>query len=504
MADHPGLNHLDIATLRGAAGGDPWELDETLQGGDPGQIAELSRAFFNAGHCTSESYADFVEAQARFRAAWNRETGEHPINDGAEVRRALHSLTFQHEQLPLVAATLAGVGAALAEAQRSSSREISVLDAKLRHLDELIGRALTRRVDPSALAADAVESTRSVLGQVRSLRDGYAADLDRAMTTLRLDCNYDPAIEALDGNGASGSEHRGWDAVDYYRTNRRSADEALIRSGSPEDPEMLCAAGRLADYAVATNPYGPEDARVMATERLDDFRMAQFVGPLPEDPVLGGDARARARSRLELQSRLEAGAFGLAPMSREEATRQLDHGEHFGRIAAVQQAAYGLTRCGISGDGARSIVWDWARRGSDIADKGGLAVSGVEEYAAAMPTGLHAKPSLLSAEDAAKWGRIAGRAGTAGNVVQLGIAVAELTEGGDEKFEEFGGAVGGFAGGSAAGWGAAAVAGSFTGPWTSAAIIVAASFLGSEAGSEIGGGIGSHWDRTVVTGGKCG
>lgn len=497
--------HISVPRLCGEAGGDPWQLDQTLQGGDPGQIAELSRAFFNAGDCTSESYQDFVDAQQRFRAAWSRETGEHPINDSAEVQRAQRSLTFQREQIPTVAATLAGIAAALAEAQRSSSREISALDAKLRVLDELIGRALARRRNPSTLEDNAIEATRSTVDQVRSLRDGYSAELDRAKTTLQLDCDYDPAIEDVDGDGGAGSEQRGRDSVEYYNSNQRSHDEAVVRGGGPLTVEQFEAARRLSDYGVATDPNAGEEARALAAERLDDFRMAKFTGPLPEDPVLGQNPRTRARSRLELQHQLESGAFGLPPMTRDEATRELDDGEHFGRVAAVQQAMFGLTRCGMSREGARSVVWNWAHQGSDFADKAGLGTGGIQAYADAVPTGTHARPGgLLSAEDAAKWSRIAGRAGTAGNLVQFGVAVAELAEGGEHKREEFGEAAGGLAGGWAGGWGAALAAGSVTGPWTTAALVVAASFLGSQAGSGIGGGIGSSWDRAVAPAGRSG
>ncbi|MCX2941478.1 putative alpha/beta hydrolase, partial [Mycobacterium pinniadriaticum] len=114
MSAYPSLTHISIGALIGEAGGDPWQVDETMQSGDPGAIAELGRAFYSAGACTAETYAEFEQAQARFRASWNREGGEHPINDSAEVQRATTRLLVQRDQLPAIGADLSGIAANLA------------------------------------------------------------------------------------------------------------------------------------------------------------------------------------------------------------------------------------------------------------------------------------------------------------------------------------------------------------------------------------------------------
>lgn len=43
------LKYLSIAELIAGAGGDPWEINRTLQAGQPGQISGLANAFHAAG-----------------------------------------------------------------------------------------------------------------------------------------------------------------------------------------------------------------------------------------------------------------------------------------------------------------------------------------------------------------------------------------------------------------------------------------------------------------------
>lgn len=505
MTEYPSLKHISIGALIGEAGGDPWQVDETLQSGDPGAIADLGRAFYNAGACTAETYAEFVQAQARFQASWNRENGEHPINDSAEVQRATTRLMVQRDQLPAIGADLSNIAANLAETQRFSGMQVETLNTSLHYIDALIDQALANDQDTSALEDNAIAATSGVLKQVEALRDDYGTKLEAALTDLRVEHGYDPApIEDVDGDGEPGAEQRGRESTDYYDANQRAKDEALVNSGGPITPEKADAAARLRDFATATNPGTDADARRLAGERLDDFRMAHFVGPLPKDPILGGDARSRAQGRLDLQRKLEQGVYGLPPMSADQATQALDEGEQFGRVVAVKQAMTALTSQGMSEDGAKSVINDLVHRASGLTDYTGPASAGVEAYGKGIPTGAHAKlEDLLSPADAAKWAHIAGKIGRVGDVIGLVTAISDKAQGGSN--EEFGSALGGLAGGSAAAWGAAAVAGSFTGPWTTAAIVVAASVVGGIGGEQLGGGIGSIFDPafgSVGGGGK--
>jgi hypothetical protein len=503
---YPTLTHISVGALVGETGGDPWNIDESMQAGDPGAISDLGRAFFNAGACTAEIYREFEEAQARFRASWNRQDGEHPINDSAEVQRATTRLMVQHDQLPATGAGLSGIAANLAEVQRFSGMEVQILNTELEYIDALIGQALADDQDTTALEDNAITVTAGVLRQIQGLRDDYSARLQASLTELRTEHGYDPApIEDADGDGELGPGQRGRDATDWYDRSQRTKDEALLTDGGPMTQEKAAAAARLRDFAAATDPVADADARRPAGERLDDFRMASFVGPLPTDPILGGDGRTRARSRLDMQQRLEQGLYGLAPMTADQATQALDEGEQFGRVVTLKRAMTALTSQGMSEEGAKLALGDLVHRAGDVADVVGNASAGAEAYAKGIPTGQHAKlTDLLSPADAAKWAHLAKFAGNAGDAVQLGIALGDLAQGGDNKFEEFGGAGGSVVGGAAAVWGAAAVAGSFTGPWTTAAIVIAASYLGGVAGEDLGGRIGGSFDPAVASAGGGG
>ena len=174
--------------------------------------------------------------------------------------------------------------------------QVDNLNTQLHYIDALIDQALANDQDTSALEDNAITVTSDVLHQVEALRDDYGAKLEASLTDLRAEHGYDPApIEDVDGDGELGPEQRGRESTDYYDANQRAKDEALVNSGGPMTPEKADAAARLRDFATATNPAADADARRLAGERLDDFRMANFVGPLPKDPILGGDARTRAR-----------------------------------------------------------------------------------------------------------------------------------------------------------------------------------------------------------------
>jgi Alpha/beta hydrolase len=207
------LRYISIAALIGEAGGDPWAINQSLQDGRPAQISDLAQAFHNAGRCTSESSAAFDEARRRFEASWNRENGEHPINDSDEVQRVTKSFGAQSLQLPKIGADLENIAAGLAEAQKAAAGQIATLEAQLEKLDNLVGQAVEMEKQPNLSAADrdalnsmitaceddAIRDTQAAVGQVTSTRDGYSATLQNSLTTLRSD-GYDPvSIQAMDG-----------------------------------------------------------------------------------------------------------------------------------------------------------------------------------------------------------------------------------------------------------------------------------------------------------------
>ncbi|WP_176358278.1 alpha/beta hydrolase [Mycobacterium persicum] len=206
------LRYISSPALIAEAGGDPWAINHSLQVGRPSQISDLAEAFHAAGRCTAEADAAFEEARRRFEAAWYREDGIHPINDSAEVQRVTMALGAQSLQLPKIGVDLENIAAALAQAQRTGTLLISTLEAQLQELDNEIGRALEAEKDIrltagerklldlhiTGLEDEAIADTKSALGQVESLRDGYSRYLDKSLDTLRAD-GYDPdVLQAVD------------------------------------------------------------------------------------------------------------------------------------------------------------------------------------------------------------------------------------------------------------------------------------------------------------------
>ncbi len=199
------LGYISIPQLTAGAGGDPWAINDSLQTGRPAQICDLAQAFHDAGRWTAEASTAFDEARRRFEASWNRELGDHPINDSAEVQRTAASLGAQSKQLPKIGVDLEYLAAALAEAQRSGAALISALEAQLRQVDYRLGQALDLENDIRLAAAErsaldaligcleqqAIDGTKSALGQLRSLRSRYSDRLRTSLTTLRT-AWYDP------------------------------------------------------------------------------------------------------------------------------------------------------------------------------------------------------------------------------------------------------------------------------------------------------------------------
>ncbi|MGB3894655.1 MAG: hypothetical protein WA942_10445 [Mycolicibacter sinensis] len=264
------LQYLNLPWVIAAAGGDPWQVNLTLQSGNPAVVDELAQAFHNAGSCTAESSAAFAEARRRFQAAWNRENGEHPINDSAEVQRATTTLHLQQIQLAAIGTDLEGIAAALAEAQKSAAEKINALEAQLQAIDDRIGILLAHEADTdvSELLEIAVDDTAGILHQLEKLRDDYATVLQEATTKL-LSAGYDPApLHGYDGDGQPNQDQQADQAAGSYGTTQRGRDQELVDSPGEMTPEKAAAAARLRDYATVTDP--------AADPRLDAWRVTDL------------------------------------------------------------------------------------------------------------------------------------------------------------------------------------------------------------------------------------
>lgn len=206
------LRYISIPALVAEAGGDPWAINRSLQAGQPAQISGLAEAFHTAGRCTAEANATFDQARSRFDAAWNRENGDHPINDSAEVQRVTESLGAQSLELPKIGADLENIAASLAEAQKGAAGQIAALEGQLQQLDDFIGQAVEIEKDAQLTADDraaldafinereddAIHDTQAALAQLQSIRNGYSDSLQMSLGTLRAD-GYDPKpLEPVD------------------------------------------------------------------------------------------------------------------------------------------------------------------------------------------------------------------------------------------------------------------------------------------------------------------
>ncbi|MDP7701589.1 hypothetical protein [Mycobacterium sp. TY815] len=210
------LRYISVEHLIAAAGGDPWAVNTSLQRGRPAQISFLATAFHDAGRLTNEAESAFRQARDRFEAAWNRENGDHPINDAAEVQRATGSLGVQAEQLPEIAIDLERIAAILAEAQRASAGRIRALEGRLEALDRELSEAhalvnsdhlpLSHEIALDGIIVEleqrAIDDTAGALRNVEQIREMYADLLRRLKTRMRERGGYDGAVSALDGGEA--------------------------------------------------------------------------------------------------------------------------------------------------------------------------------------------------------------------------------------------------------------------------------------------------------------
>lgn|GEM_PF-5889902 len=200
----PSLRYLGPGDLVAAAGGDPWAVDDSVQAGSPTQINFLAQAFHSAAGSSTAAEETFRTAQQHFEQ-YNRENGEQPINNGAEVQRVKDALHATNQQLGQIAADLETIAAALAQARQSCGAQIEALNANLRSYDEYLADYNTHYLayqlhgdDVDALIEKcwdgAIADTGTVLSNVTLLRGAYAKTLQAALTDLQAKDGYVPDV----------------------------------------------------------------------------------------------------------------------------------------------------------------------------------------------------------------------------------------------------------------------------------------------------------------------
>ncbi|OBI72351.1 hypothetical protein [Mycobacterium sp. E740] len=460
------LEHLDVGELTSRAGGDPWKLNRMVQSGSPGEISELATAFYKAGVCTGETSDEFNSAKQRFGAAWDRQDGGgHPINDSAEVQRATESLHLSREQITRVAVDLQTVSASLAEAQRSGDIAVGNLESALRAIDNQIDREIANasangeHVDISELERAAVDRTREALEAVQSVRDSYSEQLDRSRLEMAAEGYSPDAMRGSEGQQEAPAVQEAHQDADRYGSGQRDADQALLDAPGPWTPEKKAAAARLRDYATINDPTASLDQVRYAGQRLDDYHLTTTSGPLPTDPVLGGNARSQARTRLEMQAKLEQGLLDTAPMPPDQATAMINRSEAEARALVISRVQDELQRFGMSPEGAAAATSSMAngvvpQELVAAASAAGKPIAGGKEafnhFAESLPTGSHWRPEIatFSTSDIEVLKKVGGNLGFAGNLIDVGVGVYEWRTGtpAGEVIAKTGGSMGGAAG----------------------------------------------------------
>ncbi|OBG15830.1 hypothetical protein A5765_08800 [Mycolicibacterium celeriflavum] len=441
------FKHLDVGVLTGSAGGDPWQMNRTVQSGSPGEISELATAFHNAGVCTTETSEEFAVAQQRFASAWDRQDGGgHPINDSAEVKRAMESLQLNREQIGRIAVDLQNISASLAEAQRNGDIAISNLDAALKRIDNQIDYQLAvaaangEEADVSDLKRAAVDRTREALTAVQGVRDSYSEQLDKSRLEMAAEGYSPDAMKGSEGQQESPTSQDAKAEADQYGSEQRTADQELVNSPGQWTPEKQAAAGRLRDYDTINGPTSSLDQRRFAGQRLDDYQTATTQGPLLGDPILGGDARSQARTRLEMQAKLEQGLLNTAPMPPDQATAMINQSEAQARNLVIARVQEQLMQAGMSPEGAAAATDSMAqgivpKELVEAASAAGKPIAGGKEafnyFAQSLPTGEHWKPDVatFSPNDVEVLKKIGGNLGFAGNLVDVGVGLYEWRTG---------------------------------------------------------------------------
>ncbi|MDR3658494.1 MAG: hypothetical protein P4L48_23445 [Mycobacterium sp.] len=253
-------------------------------------------------------------------------------------------------------------------------------------------------------------------------------------------------------------------AAQQYDQAQRAADEATVKSASPDSTEAKAAAARLRDYATATDARASAEAQRLAGERLSDYTMSKQVGPFQKDPITGSDPVSRAKDRLYMQQVAESG--GMSP---DRATAMMDRAEARARTEYPKDLLKKLEASGMSAEGAEKVVSD-LEHGKGVPEElvrlnqGATgAGEGLEARGEAVPTGKHWGDAGYSAKDAEALGKMGKYIGRGASVSEVLFGVYEWQHGEplDEVAVKTGSSIWG---GMAAGGRLGAIGGEFVGP----------------------------------------
>jgi hypothetical protein len=457
-----GLAQLVARELCAQAGGDPWQLDDELQQGDAAAIDAQATAFHQTGNHVYEGKDDFDKAKEQFQEGHRRNRSEHPIAESDEVSRATARVDGHREHLRQIGGDLEKVAVALQHAQLWSHAAIVDLDQKLLELDAQIDAAEAANQNSGPLRLAAAGAVQEALKKIRALSGAYAGKLRDAETALMAEGYVPDVLDDIDGVAHDGPA----DAAEAYeRSGQRSMDQRVVneaKGAGKSDAVSLVgrpggltqqeadAAARLRDYRLVTDQsindagrnavdvHERAAARRLAGERLGDYNVASSNRPAAPDPVLGGDARGRAKARLDLQHKLENGglSWSAQPMTPDQATHTIDTMEANDRANVLARVQDQLQRGGMSPGGAAQVVEgltqgkipDEYLEGASAAGKAFEAgEKGTEKFAELQPTGKHWAPGVAySPEDIESLKKFGSHIGRVGSALELGATAYEL------------------------------------------------------------------------------
>lgn len=385
MPQPTGFVNFSAGELAGAAGGDPWQVNDELQAGDAGAINAQADAYHAAAGCVAEVEDDFVTAKQRFEQGWRHNGTEHPINESPEATQAAAAMNLQKPQLAKIAVDLETVAAALATAQRTSDGDIAGLDNLLHGIDDAISRAKADKQDPQHLHDTAVAAVRTTLGSVQDIRNGYVATMASAESAMNAVTGQPPAA-APGGPPDAGKPAEKGDGPKVTKGDVAITAAGAIAGGTADGVRQ--ATLRLIEQSPGTGPGKAdpgllkwlEDPKIGGVELKGFSRIGGLTAAVTAVPAVLSDVHdgnsvpeAVTREGLGTGAGLYAGAVGGTVMA------DLVAGGAIGSVIPGAGTAVGLvvgagvgaaTALGVSK--GVELLWD------PVSDAVGSAVHGVE------------------------------------------------------------------------------------------------------------------------------
>ncbi|MEZ0049228.1 hypothetical protein ABIA30_000218 [Mycobacterium sp. MAA66] len=263
------FKHFTRAELAGEAGVDPWEINRTLQTGNPGKIDAIADGIHRAGVAAGEVDSDFDHARKQFRDAWVSDGSHSPIDESGEVQRITASVGAHRDQLKAIATKYEAIAAALAKAQRDADAEIAALEQQLHAVDEQMDAAdRLMATDPTTAQnvskvakALAVEFVEKAGEEIHGYRSTYAAVLADAEAVLKANGSplapevpdipvVDPAVQQATDQLKQLTDQAVVDQMAKVRSIQKALDDAAADAyvhgpGTSEGEAALAKVNRL-------------------------------------------------------------------------------------------------------------------------------------------------------------------------------------------------------------------------------------------------------------------